>query len=78
MEKIEKELKFCTLGSPGLVVWAICTNLDQAEAIEHANRVSPTGISSRWQLSDEKFPDGEDNPHVCPDDSECKHYLLNC
>lgn len=74
----EKDISFFTLGHQGLVSWAICTNLPLDEAVAHANRLGPTGISSRWQLSEDKFPDGKDNPHICPDHSENKHYLLNC
>lgn len=59
-------MEFWTLGSQGLVMWAICTDLPEKEAIEFANRVSPTGILSKWQLSDEKFSDGKSNPHDCP------------
>jgi len=67
------------------VSWAICTNMPQEEAIAHANSIGPTGISSRWQLSEDKFPaswmkqtDGKDNPHDCPDYPGNKHYLLEC
>lgn len=67
---------FFTLGTGGLVSWAICTDLPQDEAIARANRENPTGISSPWQLS--KFPDGKDNPHDCPDNPGHKHYLLEC
>lgn len=71
-------MEFFTLGTAGLVSWAICTDLPLKEALVHANMINPTGISSKWQLSDEKFPDGKKNPHVCPDNSKRKHYLLEC
>ena len=71
-------VSFYTLGAQGLVFWAICTNLPQEEAIAHANRTGPTGISSRWQLFEEKFSDGKDNPHDCSEKPGYKHYLLNC
>jgi len=77
VEKTATEIEFWTLGNTGLVTWAICTNMTQEEAITHANRENPTGISSRWQLS-EKFPDGKSNPHDCPDKPGNKHYILNC
>ncbi len=78
MEKTKETLSFFTLGSQGLVCWAICTDMPQEEAIAHANSISPTGISSRWQLSEDKFPGDLDNPHDCPDKPGNKHYLLNC
>uniref|UniRef100_A0A6M3JRN8 Uncharacterized protein n=1 Tax=viral metagenome TaxID=1070528 RepID=A0A6M3JRN8_9ZZZZ len=71
-------MNFFTLGSVGLVSWAICTDLPEEEAIAYANRMNPTGISSRWQLSEDKFPGGEENPHDCIDDPGSKHYLLVC
>ena len=74
----KEEVSFFTLGSQALVAWAICTNLPEEEAIARANMMSPTGISSRWQLSEDKFPDGGDNPHDCPDNPGNKHYFLNC
>lgn len=71
-------MEFYTLGTAGLVSWAICTDLPKDQAIAHANSLNPTGISSRWQLSEDKFPDGKENPHDCPDNPGRKHYLLNC
>ena len=72
------KVEFYTLGNSGLICWAICTNLHQEQAVSHANSINPTGISSQWQLSDDKFPDGKDNPHDCPDKPGNKHYLLEC
>ncbi len=78
MKKPAVAPSFFTLGSRALVVWAICTNLPMDEAIAHANMQSPTGISSKWQLSEDKFPGGTANPHDCPDKPGHKHYLLEC
>ena len=69
---------FCTLGHAGLICWAICTDLPLDEAIAKANSLNSTGTSSQWQLSEDKFPDGKENPHNCPDNPSHKHYLLNC
>ncbi|MBA7465358.1 hypothetical protein ES707_00520 [subsurface metagenome] len=78
IKKTEEPLPFYTLGHQGLVAWAICTSLSLDEAIAHANIIGPTGISSKWALSEDKFPDGKDNPHDCPDMPGHKHYLLEC
>jgi len=78
MVKKAKEMSFYTLGSQGLIFWAICTSLPIDEAIAHANSIGPTGISSSWQLSEDKFSDGKDNPHDCPEIPGHKHYMLNC
>ena len=78
MKKTKPEVSFFTLGNQSIVMWAICTNLPKVEAVAYANRMSPTGISSNWVLSDKKFPDGKDNPHNCPENPGNKHYLLNC
>lgn len=46
---------------------------------ESANLYHPTGISSRWEIADEDFADGNPNPSPCntqPDERE--HYLLHC
>jgi hypothetical protein len=51
-------MKFYTLGKPGLVQWAICTDLSLEEALIKQNRENPTGISSRWQLSKKGFQMG--------------------
>ena len=69
---------FYTLGNVGLVSWAICTDLPQDKAIAKANSLNSTGISSRWQLSKDNFPAGEENPHDCPHNPGHKHYLLEC
>jgi len=71
-------MTFYTLGHAGLVSWAICTDLPLDQAIAKCNSENPTGISSSWALSEDKFPDGKDNPHDCPDNPGCKHYLLEC
>ena len=78
MTKVAEKIQFYTLGHQGLVSWAICTSLPLAKAIAHANSIGPTGISSRWALSEDKFPDDKNNPHDCPDMLGHKHYLLEC
>ena len=78
MKQTGEKVSFYTLGSQGLVMWSICTSLPLDEAIAHANSIGPTGISSKWQKSEEKFADGLDNPHDCPENPGHKHYLLEC
>ena len=44
-----------------------------------ANLESPTGISSRWEVSeDAAFRGGEPNPCQCEDDPDRLHYLMVC
>jgi hypothetical protein len=41
------------------------------------NRSAPTGISSRWEISDdETFSGGEPHPAPCPDADGRQHWLL--
>ena len=64
----------------GFVSASVCSSLPIEETTERLNAEHPTGISSRWQLSDEPtFSGGEPNPCACnrwPDTH--KHYLFEC
>jgi len=65
--------------SVGLCAASICTSLPIEEAVATMNAKYPTGISSKWKLSDSPtFKTGEENGCQCPDHTENKHYLLNC
>jgi len=46
----------------------------------YMNREHPTGISSKWTMSEDKnFHSGETNPCACNEfPRKRKHYLLNC
>lgn len=44
-----------------------------------ANQYSPTGIASKWKISEDKtFARGEPMPCVCSYNENKMHYLLNC
>ncbi len=60
----------------GLVGAIICTNLPIEEATRRLNMGSPTGISSRWELSEEEK--GSPNHAPCPDYPGNTHYRFNC
>lgn len=64
----------------GVVCTSICTSLTPEEATERLNREHPTGVSSRWEVSEDKtFADGRPNPSPCPDHPDThKHYLFSC
>jgi hypothetical protein len=66
--------------SIGVCNMSICTSLPIDEAVERANSEEPTGIRSRWSLSDDKtFQGGEPMPCACNNHPEThKHYLLSC
>lgn len=58
---------------------SVCTNVERDKVAEVTNIMEPTGIRSKWVLSeDEKFASGEKNPSPCPDGNDCIHYLLHC
>ena len=71
------EIEFYSIG---LCCMSVCFSLPVDDVIERANSEHPTGISSRWYLSDDKtFKTGQTNPCSCERNPEThKHYLLNC
>lgn len=66
--------------SGGLVCMSVCVagNMLKEDVERNANRQHPTGIDSKWRISEEDFRTGEPNPCGCKDHSGRKHYLLNC
>ena len=47
--------------------------------IEHeVNRMHPTGIPSKWEITEKKFNSGESNPCPCNEDEDCQHWVLTC
>jgi hypothetical protein len=66
----------------GICAMSVCAKKDVAtETIERqANAEHPTGISSRWEISDdETFATGQPNPCPCEAEPDARvHYLLNC
>lgn len=60
----------------GLVYCSVCASPDmEAVDVERAvNAKNPSGVTP-WQVADESFRTGEDNPHL----RECgQHWLLSC
>lgn len=68
--------------SSALVYCSVCAdkNMLPAEIEERVNSENPTGIESRWHISENKtFTDGNKNPTPCNKYPDTKiHYLLNC
>lgn len=64
----------------GLCQASACTSLTDVKNIEfNMNAAVPTGISSRWVISDKPFKTGEPNPCHCDKrPSTHKHYLFAC
>jgi hypothetical protein len=69
-----------TIYAHGITHCSVCCDKDYTlEEIElTTNAMEPTGISSTWKVSKEKFKGGEDNPCVCHDDKNRMHYLMCC
>lgn len=64
----------------GLVYCSVCAPANMSmEVLTHAVNVqAPTGIGSRWRLSDDPtFASGEPQPGPCSD-PERLHYLFSC
>ncbi len=71
----------CYCYNVGLMCLSICvpedTDTKKIEAV--ANLRHPTGLDSRWAISEDKeFHGGQSNPCKCDDAPARKHYLLNC
>ncbi len=66
--------------SVGICCMSVCSSLQPGEIVRRANQEYPTGISSRWEISENKtFADGTPMPCPCENNPEThKHYLLNC
>lgn len=65
--------------SVGLVCVSVCSDLPIEEVTERLNLEHPTGIDSRWALSEDKtFSGGEPMPCPCNEDPSRTHYLFNC
>ena len=65
----------------GLCACSVCAPAAmQRDAVERAvNLQNPTGISSRWHISeDTHFATGETNPSPCQDVANRTHWLLSC
>jgi hypothetical protein len=67
--------------SSGLCCASVCAPKDMEgdQVADAVNAKRPTGISSRWEISEDKqFKSGEPNPCTCETDPERRHWLLNC
>ena len=66
--------------SVGICAMSVCSSLPVEEIVDRANLEYPTGISSRWGLSEAtEFHSGQPNPCPCEENPEThKHYLLVC
>lgn len=68
-----------TVTAVGLCAAAVCTSLTNDEATGRLNTAHPTGISSRWELADKPFPNGDPNPGPCPDHPDThRHLYFHC
>lgn len=67
--------------SVGLVAMSVCVadGVPREEIERIANARHPTGIGSRWQISeDTTFRGGEPMPAPCDQEPDRKHWLVNC
>ena len=66
--------------SEGVVALSVCAEgtLTKEDVAAEVNRISPTGINSKWSVSSESFRSGEPNPRTCENDPTRKHWLLVC
>jgi hypothetical protein len=69
--------------SIGMCCCSVCTDAKDDELEEltkKVNEISPTGIESKWRISEDKtFKDGiNPNPSPCEKISIRRHFLFNC
>ena len=67
--------------SVGLVCASACapTDVSREEIEREVNAQHPTGVSSRWRISEETtFATGEPMPSPCNHGAERQHWLLSC
>lgn len=66
--------------SSGICMASVCAEkgMTPQQVEDEVNIVNPTGISSRWRISDDAFREGADNPHPCDKEPDRLHYLLSC
>jgi hypothetical protein len=72
------------IGSPGLVAMAVCAPaaMTREQIADEVNTKSPTGITSRWTVTDHAdLADAADVPVYpvqCPDEAGRCHYMVHC
>jgi hypothetical protein len=68
--------------SQGPVACSVCApkEMERGEVERLVNLENPTGIESRWHISDDThFASGHSHPGPCPDNTLTRtHYLLTC
>jgi hypothetical protein len=64
----------------GLVCASVCaeSSLTKEQIESEVNKQIPTGIDSRWRVSEERFRTGEPNGFPCSDGGGRAHWLLTC
>ncbi len=79
MDSQEKLIKDFHAYEVGVMYMSACVSEDMSrEDIERqANEEHPL-LVLKWEISTEKFPDGESNPHDCEKAEGRKHFLLSC
>lgn len=65
----------------GIITCSVCApgGMDRDVIERQVNHKVPTGIPSKWRITDEThFRTGETMPGDCPDAPGRKHWLLHC
>lgn len=80
LEKLKPKDTTFTVISYGMVCASVCTSLTNEEAAARLNEEVPTGIKSKWDISeDTHFAGGKHtNPCACPDFPGNRHILFKC
>lgn len=65
----------------GPIACSVCapTMIPVEQVADAVNQINPTGIESRWTISDDDhFADGTPHPGPCNLSADRSHYLLHC
>lgn len=77
--KVSEENMVFDIYSEGICYMSVCTNLPVEQVAEVANRLRPSGIGSKWEVSrDKHFHSGQPNPCKCELNADRIHVLLEC
>jgi hypothetical protein len=70
------------IGEPGLAAMAVCAPvaMTHEQIAAEVNAKSPTGITSRWTVTEHADLDTDDVPVYpvqCPDEASRRHYMVH-
>ena len=64
----------------GMIYCSVCADetLSGKDVAARVEATSPAGTEYGWEVAEEDFRTGEENPHPCEDAEGRRHWLLIC